>query len=395
MRFFRKILSAAFCAVLLLWYCNPSVYRLFNEPIGTGSQISAPALSVTEEGAVFVRVSNDQRLHNVSGSLRTVRLFGILPVRTVEQSALRTSVSASGEAIGIVLHTRGVQVVGLGGVQTGHGTANPAANAGIRPGDVILSVNGSAIHNSEDFSAACAAEESLELLCMHEGKQYTAVLTPAKDQDGVYKIGAWVRDSTSGIGTLSFYDPQSLRFAALGHGVSDVDTGALLSFGNGTVYPAQITGVQYAANGQAGELVGTFPTDPADAIGTITQNTEFGIGGTLQLTMNQGETVPIAEPDEIRLGDAEIRSTVSEEIARSYRVRVIRTEVQASPKVQGMMIEITDPELLSLTGGIVQGMSGSPVLQDGKLIGIVTHVFLNDSRRGYCIYARWMYDGLL
>ena len=390
-----KTVSALLCAALLGWYVSPPVYRLLNGPHTTDAVGTAPALTVTDNGAVFVRRSADQTLSDKVMETRTVRLFGVVPLRTVELIADRTDLYAGGDAIGIVLHTEGVQIVGLGAVQTGHGTANPAANAGLKPGDAIVSIDGKSIKSSAQFAEACKTDEPIELLCKRDGNLFSARLLPVKDQDGTPRIGAWVRDSTSGIGTLSFVGPDGKTFAALGHGVSDIDTGVLLSNGGGFVFSARITGVQNGGGGRAGELLGSFETDESAAIGKITQNTAFGIAGRLTAQMPRGAAYPLAEPGEVYCGDAEIVSTVSSGETRAYRVHVIRTQVQASPQTQGMMIEVVDDALLDATGGIVQGMSGSPVLQDGKLIGVVTHVFLNDSTRGYCIYAKWMYERLL
>lgn len=393
MRTTRKTISALLILALLLWYGSPRVRALLCEPISRDAA-GAFALSVSEGGARQVRTAGDERLASVSEASYTVRLFGLLPVRTVGASEQRPDVLASGRAIGIVLYTEGVQLVGLAGVQTDRGSANPARDAGLAAGDTILSVDGHPVTDSNAFAAFCNTEHALSIAYLRDGVRRTVSVQPARDADGVYRIGAWVRDSTSGIGTLSFADPSTGRYAALGHGVSDIDTGALLSLGSGNIFSASITDAMRAARGNAGELSGVFPTDPKEALGTIERNTGLGIAGKLTAAPG-GVLCPIAGESEVRLGDAEILSTVSGDKVRAYRVRVIRTDVESSPEALGMMIEVTDPDLLTATGGIVQGMSGSPVIQNGKLIGVVTHVFLNDSRRGYCLYASRMYDKLL
>lgn len=393
MKTMRKMLSAVLCAALLLWYGTPSVQMLLNGGV-LAADSAAIGLTLGTDGAAAVRGSADERLGSVMGQTVTVRLLGAVPLRSVRTEGERMELMTSGRAIGIRMDTQGVQIVGLGGVRTDHGIVHPAEDAGLLPGDAVLSVNGIAPKSNEDFARLCDSTEPLTLLCLRDGTYFSVTVTPVRDEDGVLRIGTWVRDSTSGIGTLSFYDPVTLRYAALGHGVSDVDTGVLFGNGGGWIYPASITGVQYASGGEAGELIGAFSMEDDAAIGSLTQNTPFGIAGTLYA---QGEDtlLPLAEPEEARLGEATLWCVTEGTTVRAYRVRVIRLGVHASAETDGMMIQVVDRELLDRTGGIVQGMSGSPIVQDGKLIGVVTHVLLNDSTRGYCIYAKQMAEKLL
>ena len=323
-------------------------------------------------------------------------LFGVLPLKTVTVQTGGRTVALGGEAVGIVLKTEGVQIVGIGSVAAEAGRISPAGNAGLQEGDMILALDGKPV---TDVNALMAAVEQVQdactLLCLRDGEPFTAVLTPERDRDGTVRIGAWVRDSTSGIGTLSFYDADSGHFAALGHGITDVDTGKLLSPATGFLTDATITGLRKGTASEAGELIGTFSLNSADAIATVDHNTAFGIAGTLHESPSESVRMPIATPTQAHLGDAVIRSTIDGEGVKEYRVRVIRVDVQSAPEMQGMMIEIVDPTLLERANGIVQGMSGSPLLQDGKLLGVVTHVFLNRSARGYCLYAAWMEEKLL
>lgn len=390
----RKIGSILICSLLLMWYSLPSVQTLLCGPSVLNRATSSAPLLTLGDGVVPVRESRDQRLSSVSEPTYAVKLFGVIPVRTLHGAGTQRDVAPSGKIIGIVLHTEGVQIVGLGGIQTGHGTQNPASDAGLQAGDTVLSVNGTPIESSAQFIALCSTDQTIELQCLRNGNLRTVTVTPVLDADGAYRIGAWVRDSTSGLGTMSFVDPQTNRFAALGHGVSDVDTGVLLRYGNGLVYSAAVTGVQRASGGKAGELIGSFTAETDLAVGALQQNTPYGIAGTLYRAFSH-DTVPIAQEGEVRTGEAQIQSTVHGQTVRTYAARVIRLDVQASSETNGFMIQITDPSLIQTTGGIVQGMSGSPVLQDGKLIGVVTHVFLGDSTRGYCIYAGQMYEKLM
>ena len=391
--------SALAAALLFGWYCVPQVFRLLHLPdcVDAKTSLSAPALRITADGAQFVRESEDARLNEHTSLRRTIRLFGILPLRSVAVTTQYKSVCVGGEAVGIVLKTQGVQIVGLGKIETESGIVDPAAKAGLREGDMILAVNGVPVSDAASFTAQCAqADGACTLSCLRDGTPFSAVLSPERDRDGVVRIGAWVRDSTSGIGTLSFCDTASGRYAALGHGVTDVDTGKLLSPATGFLSRAEIRGIRTGGADEAGELLGAFSAESADAVASVETNTEFGIAGTLLTPLFDTDAqYAIAPPDAVHLGEAYIRSTIDGGGVRSFRVRIIRVNVQSAPEIHGMMIEIVDRDLLEQAGGIVQGMSGSPLIQDGRLIGVVTHVFVSQPTRGYCLYAAWMEEKLM
>lgn len=394
-----KLVTALCAAILLGWYCLPSVYRLLHLPlyVDAGETLRAPALSTAGDGARFVRESGDERLYEQTEVRETVRLFGLVPLRTVTVSSQNRQVFVGGEAVGIVLKTQGVQIVGIGKVDTDHGAVSPAADAGLSAGDMILAVDGMPVTDIASFVACCGAVQgACTLSCLRDGQPFSAELTPERDRDGTVRIGAWVRDSTSGIGTLSFYEAEDGRYTALGHGVNDVDTGKLFAPAEGYLTEAEIRGVRKGGADEAGELYGTFLTGEQDSIASIETNTVFGIAGKLNAFSSlYAQRMPIAQPEAAHLGDAYIRSTIDGTEVKTYRVRIIRVNVQSSPQMQGMMIEVVDPDLLQLTNGIVQGMSGSPLIQDGRLLGVVTHVFVSQPTRGYCLYAAWMESELM
>ena len=231
------------------------------------------------------------------------------------------------------------------------------------------------------------------MLIQREDRHLTLTVRLAREQaTGRQKLGAWVRESTSGIGTLSFRLGD--RFCTLGHGVADVDTGFNLLTDRGYVTPANLTAALKAEAGRVGELTGGFSVRESDAVGSIDTNGDYGVAGTWEGEDDLwGEAVPLAAAAQVQTGDAVLYSA-ADGSWRGYDCRIIRLKVQSAPGVQGMMIEVTDKDLLSLTGGIVPGMSGSPVLQNGRLVGVVTHVFVNEPKRGYCIYAQWMMEKL-
>ena len=303
------------------------------------------------------------------------------------------TVGLGGQAVGIVLYTRGVQVVGLTTVETEAGPLSPASAAGLKKGDSILAVDGQTVQGATGLMALMEGKEQVTLTVQRGETMLSLSLRPARERaTNQRKLGAWVRESTSGIGTLSFLKGD--RYCALGHGVTDVDTGFPLLTDRGFVTPATVTAVVRAESGQVGELAGGFSTRAGDAVGRIDTNGGYGVAGTwLGRGDLWGGEVMLAAASQVKTGEATLYSAADGTL-RGYDCRIIRLKVQSAPGIQGMMVEVTDPALLSLTGGIVPGMSGSPVLQDGRLVGVVTHVFVNEPRRGYCVYAQWMLEKL-
>ncbi len=386
----RKIIAAGLSALLFLWYFSPAMTALRAMPEGVEpGETEASSLLVRTE-ARPVRVSGDERL---GGGERIYSLFGVVPLRTVREVSALPAVRLGGQAVGIVLYTKGVQVVGFTAVETEKGPQSPASAAGLKKGDAILAVDGQAVSGAFALMDLLQNKEQVSLTVQREETILTLALRPARERaTGQDKLGAWVRESTSGIGTLSFQ--QGDRFCALGHGVTDVDTGCTLLTDRGFISSAAVTAVLRAESGQVGELGGVFSTRESDALGSIDVNSDYGVAGTyFGMSDLWGESVPLAAASQVKTGDATLYSAVDGTL-RGYACRVIRLKIQSAPGVQGMLVEVTDPDLLSLTGGIVPGMSGSPVLQNGRLVGVVTHVFVNEPRRGYCIYAQWMLEKL-
>ena len=271
-------------------------------------------------------------------------------------SAQAASLVPLGRAVGIQMTTAGMLVADLAEVDTPGGKATPAKDAGLLPGDVICRIDGRDIASSADFLAAVdAAGDTMSVTVLRGGAEVTATVTPAVTADGTRQLGLWLRDGVTGVGTLTYYDPATGRYGALGHGISDETSGVLMPLRDGSVLSAVIADARPGGHGTAGELVGSF--DPGDRIGGIERNCLFGIFG------------------------ATILSTVAGEDVRAYTVDISR--VYHDGGCTRFLITVTDPDLLAATGGIVQGMSGSPILQDGRLIGAVTHVLLADPAKGY------------
>lgn len=293
-----------------------------------------------------------------------------------------------GMSFGVRLSTRGVLVVGFS--RGPFGGTSPAENAGLAMGDVILSANGKAVDTAASFIAAVEASggKNITLTVERAGQPIELILTPQKDMNGEsYKAGLWVRDSTAGLGTVTVYDPASGNFAGLGHGICDSDTGVLMPLREGIVYPVSIASVRKGQAGAPGELKGFFG---AAGCGALLRNTMQGVSGRLtDLHSLKGkgslQPLPLASREEVTVGSASLFCTLSDNMVGEYQVEICKiTDHEGDMK--NFIIRVTDPRLLAETGGIVQGMSGSPLVQNGKIIGAVTHVMVNDPTKGYGIY---------
>ena len=290
-----------------------------------------------------------------------------------------------GHTVGIKLYARGVLVVGL------PEGATPARRCGLETGDVILQCCGTAVTSTEQFQSMLQSSggSSVELQIRRNSVCRTLAVTPEENESGVYAIGAWIRDSMAGIGTVTYYDPENGTFGALGHGINDVDTAQLMPFSSGTILPSTVKTVKKGTCGSAGQLKGDF--ELTSQLGTLYANTDCGIFGRMDVPEELGDALPVAESSDIHVGAAVIRCNVEGDRVRDYRVEITKLFHDSSDP-RDMLLEVTDPELLALTGGIVQGMSGSPIIQNGKLIGAVTHVLVNDPTRGYGIFIENMLE---
>lgn len=327
---------------------------------------------------------------------QTLRLFGVVPVKTVRTVTSDTrTVTVSGAPFGVKMFADGALVVAFSDQLTALGSENPAKEAGLRLGDVIISAAGQPVHGNEELSQAVTAAEgnSLDIVYVRDGVQHTCTMTPVRDRDsGAWRAGVWVRDSSAGIGTLTFVDTERGTFAGLGHAVSDSDTGADFPLLSGEIVPVNIIGVQKGAAGAPGELKGEF--SGAEALGIVSANDSTGVYGTLQKGTSavSGQVMPVASIQQVSPGKAQILTTIDGSAPQWYEVTIERVNMTAGDPNRNLLIRVTDERLLSTTGGIVQGMSGSPVVQNGCLVGAVTHVLVNDPTRGYGIFAATMLE---
>ena len=404
--FFLALFSAAFY-VFSLFTAIPNNIRL---TYGSEKNLDfrLPARAVFEPEAISVlsvnnkpvteniafRLSDDVTLSATgSGSTQmTVNAFGI-PLRRVQIDVLpNIEVIPVGMAVGVRINSDGLMVLGVGPVTAADGTAKSPCEGLLQSGDLLIYANSQRLSNKEQLMQIIRNSKEFVYFKVKRDNTVSNIKIPTvKDSNGESRIGVWVRDSTQGIGTITYYNPATGRFAALGHGVQDVDTKKLMNVKGGFIMDSQITSVRKALKGSPGELIGNINT--SSILGYVKHNSNYGIYGTLEIAAIPnfpGEKFKIGLKDSIRTGPAKILSCVDGNQVREYDVYIETVNRNTSDDTKGMIVRITDPALLARTNGIVQGMSGSPIIQDGRLIGAITHVFVQDPTKGYGIFIENM-----
>lgn len=308
----------------------------------------------------------------------------------VSASAESSTVILGGQPFGVKFYNDGVMVIELEEFFNGSHYVCPAKEGGLQVDDVIKKVNGIEIKTNEDLqeTATGCGGKGMSFIIERDGKELCKTVKPQANTVGTYLLGAWVRDSCAGIGTVTYYNPDDNYFAALGHGICDRDTGAMMPLGEAEIVGASISSVEKSSTGKAGSLNGYFNDK---TLGTVTTNTINGIYGTIiDNSYLSGDRFEIAEFDEIQTGDAQLFTTINGERPESYDLKITSIRNDDPRNNENFVIKVTDKRLLDECGGIVQGMSGSPIVQNGKLIGAVTHVFLNNPEEGYGVAAQFM-----
>ncbi len=320
-------------------------------------------------------------------------LGGYIPVKTVRAQVVDSRVvQVCGTPFGIKMFANGAMVVGYSDIYTTNGYQNPAKTAGLKMGDIIQSIAGYDTITNEDVSSALQKIEGspAEVTFIRDGEEMSTVITAVKDTTtNSWRTGMWVRDSSAGIGTMTFVDPLTQSFAGLGHSIHDIDTGDTISLLKGEIVEVEITGVTVGNVGNPGELQGRFINNIPT--GTIIINNDTGVYGTVN-TYFEGLETPVVYAQEVELGFAQIYTTIDGQTPELYSVNIEKISLMGEDPNRNMVVEITDPRLLASTGGIVQGMSGSPILQNGNLVGAITHVLVNDPTKGYAIFAENMLE---
>lgn len=388
-------LIAAFSVKTFFQAIPDELYVTAGQEVSYEFDVPVSVVLKEESTEVFDNLTKTSAMELTPSYTVTCKLFGIFPIKDVEVMLVdEKTVCASGMPIGIYVKTDGVLVLGTAKVTDANGKeCYPAQNL-VKSGDYIVSVNGEPVYEKEELTEKIDDYgENREILGIKRNGEYIEVsMTPVESEQGRYLLGIWVRDDLAGVGTLTYHTADG-TFGALGHAVSDGDTGTQMSVSEGWIYETDIVGIKKGENGTPGELAGVIDYGKGHCLGTITENSSLGIQGKLEdaQCMQNDLCYEVGYKQDIRIGTAYIISAVSGEY-KKYEIQIESLDYSGNEENKGILFRVTDPELLELTGGIVQGMSGSPIIQDGKIIGAVTHVFVSDASRGYGIFIEKMIE---
>ena len=395
-------LSLLFVLFLMYTYiisidCIPKTISIFK-----GEQIKISTLwgikIVKQETSVEASTPlSTNTFENTGNETLTVSLFDKIPLRTIDVNVMEeVEVIPIGEVVGVKLYTSGVLVVGTSGIEGMNGDIyKPFENSQIEEGDAIISINNNLINNTDELIKQVNESDGkeIEITYIKNNKEEKCKITPIKNKDNEYKIGLWVRDSAAGVGTVTFYNEKTNSFAALGHGITDIDTGDIINTSSGEIDDVNIISIVKGEKEEPGKLQGTIKKD--STIGNIYKNTQYGIYGVIKnasnLKLNYSNKMKVASRQDINLGEAKILCGVDGEI-KEYKIEIQKIFTNNNYDNKSMLIKVTDEELLQKTGGIIQGMSGSPIIQDDKIIGCVTHVSGNNPMIGFGLYIEWMLE---
>ena len=356
--------------------------------LGNGSNIPQGQVTITRNQTFSLYGKSE------GSYLLSLDLFGLIHFKEIQVEVVNTQYAIPcGAPVGIYLKSNGIMVIGTGEITGLDGLPTEPAAGILKSGDYIETINGQVLETKEQLADAVNHLNGEDaVLTVRRGEEIMSIsLQPVTAQDGTQKLGVWVRSDTQGIGTMTYLDLNG-KFGALGHGISDSDTGEVVQISDGALYDTEIIGIEKGSIGNPGIMSGVIYYGPGSLLGEIDSNSEVGIfgpaGEKLRQAMNM-QPLQIGYRQDVKKGTAWIRSGISGEI-KDYQIEILKVDYSTAHQNKSLVIQVTDPELLALTGGIVQGMSGSPIIQDGKLIGAVTHVFIQDSTKGYGIFIENM-----
>lgn len=381
-------------------YYKDSIPNTIRIKAGTSEEINLriPASGVINTDSTTV-IAWNQPVTIVAGESvdsceMELKLFGVLPLKNIDIEVIEdTKLVPVGQPIGIYMITQGVLVIDTGSFRGPDTQTNAPSEYKLQPGDYLTAIDGVAISGKrqvKEYVEQCGGREII-FQVSRGGELIPVRIQPMQDENGTYKIGAWLRDSAQGIGTMTFLDEKN-HFGALGHGINDMDTGELLRLGSGLLYRTEIVAIRRGEKGTPGELTGMIEYQPDKVSGVITQNTGEGIYGIATENLFSGyeqEALPVGLKQDAALGKAQILCNV-DGTPRLYDIEITRLAPSSDNVNRQIALTVTDQKLLDLTGGIVQGMSGAPIIQNGKFIGAVTHVLVQDSTKGYGIFVEDM-----
>lgn len=396
MKLIKKVVIILLILVIYTYVCYisflPSNYIIMqgeNLKINTlfGTTL-IPKESINLQTVQTVSNLNHTKVEQVGKIDFSLSLFHLFKVKDLSVNVIpKTSVVPIGKAIGMKLYTDGVLVVGMSEIEG----KRPYENTGIREGDRIIQINENDIRNTTELMKEVNASkgDKIHIKYIHEEETITTSMKPVKSGEDGYKLGLWVRDAAAGVGTLTFYEPDTKMFATLGHGILDVDTSDLIKIANGELVTTNILNIQKGEKGKPGEIRGTI--ESGYTLGRITKNTAFGVYGMIDapsyLSISTKDAIDVATREEIKTGAAQIICELENGKTQYFNIEIQKVFIGNNEDNKSMLLKVTDEELLEKTGGIIQGMSGAPIVQEGKFIGAVTHVLVNDPSQGYGVFA--------
>lgn len=394
MKILKRVLLIFILAIIYVYVCNitmlPSdIILMQGETLNLKTIFG---LNVQNEETMQASSNLNNSIVEETGKMDlNLNLFNLFSVKDVTVNVIpKTTVIPIGKAIGMKLYTKGVLVVGMSEIEG----QKPYENSGIETGDKIIEINDTKINTTDELIECVnnSKGKSVEIKYISNNQEEIASIEPVKTSDNEYKLGLWVRDAAAGVGTLTFYEPSTGEFGALGHGINDVDTYDLIDIASGELVSTDIIDIVKGEDGSPGEIRGTI--DNGYTLGKIYKNTGFGIYGSInniaKLNLSHSQELEVANRNEITTGKAEIICELENGKSQSYEIEIERIFLDNNQNNKSMLIKVTDEELLEKTGGIIQGMSGAPIIQNGKFIGAVTHVLVNDAKTGYAVFADLM-----
>lgn len=392
MKFLRKFFLIIFLLIILVYVTNvtaiPKKIILFEgETLSLGTIFG---ISQTKE-QVITTSSLAENSNIVKEEKITLSLFNLLDVKNVNVTTIeKTKVVPLGNTIGLKLYSSGVLVIGMTEIEG----VKPYENSGIEEGDLITYINNKQVTTTDELVECVNNSQGkiIDITYIRDGKEYVTKIEPAVTANNEYKLGLWVRDGAAGIGTATYYEPSTEKFAALGHGIIDSDTEKLISIESGEVVTTNVIDIQKGEEGKPGQIKGTVTN--GQKIGEVYTNTEFGIYGKItsknRLNIIEENSLEVATRDEIKEGEAKIILTLEDGIRKEYSIEITKIYKNNNTDNRSMQVKVTDENLLNLTGGIIQGMSGAPIIQNGKFVGAVTHVFIKNPTEGYAVFGDLM-----
>lgn len=394
MKLFKKIIIITFLLLIYIYVCNvcllPSSYIIMQgENLNLYTLLGLSIKENLDYQTLQTSSTIEQTQINKIGKVNfSLNLFNLIPLKNIDVNVIpKTTVVPMGNVIGMKLYTAGVLVVGMSEIEG----KKPYENSGIKEGDRIVQINQNQIDNTDDLMEAVNQSNGnkISVQYVRDEKTITTSIKPVKNSSNEYKIGLWVRDAAAGVGTLTFYEPASGMFATLGHGIMDIDTSDLIKIANGELVTTNILSITKGTKGNPGEIRGTI--EAGHTIGNISKNTKFGVFGTINktpyLTVSDENAMQVALREEIKTDKAQIICELENGKKEYYDIEIQKVFVNNNKDNKSMLIKITDLKLLKKTGGIIQGMSGAPIIQNGKFVGAVTHVLVNDPTIGYGVFA--------